>query len=187
MSSVVEICNTALIELGAEPISSLTETSPQATACNAVWEQSRRAVLRVHAWNFSTKTEDLAPLTTNVRKFRYDYSYQVPSESLRLLKVLDDDDYKLEANVIFTNRDICKIKYIYDNTSTATWDALFVDLMSAKVQAKIAMAITRDRATAEFAESLYQMRLITAQSVDSSEDIEDQIITPETNLLASRF
>lgn len=187
MSSIVEICNTALIELGAEPISSLSETSPQAVACNAVWDQARRAVLRVHPWNFALKTEELAQLATNTRKYRYTYAYQLPSNNIRLLTVDANQDYKLEANVIYTNSSTCKIKYVYDNISTASWDSLFVDLMSAKVQAKIAMAITRDRATAEYAQAVYQQRLMSAQAVDASEDIEDQIAVPDTDLLSARF
>lgn len=186
MSSVIEICNVALMELASEPISSLAETTTQAVACNTVWDLSRRAVLREHTWNFATKTENLAALASNPRKFRYDYAYPLPSDSLRLIKVYNDRDYKLENNIIYTNEETCEIKYIYDNQFTETWDALFVDAVSAYVQSKIAMAITRDGSKVLFAKQSYKDILITAQAIDASEDIEDQIAEPETGLISSR-
>ena len=186
MASIIEICNTALIELGAETISSLSETSTEAVSCNTVWEQCRKSVLRSHPWNFATKTEELPAITVNTRKFRYDYAYQLPSNCLRLMRVYKNGDYKLEANVIYTNKSDCFVKYIYDNISTNTWDSLFIDAMAAKVQSKIAFAITKGRDNVTYAENLYEKRLMLAQAVDASEDIED-VIDGDNALVQVRY
>ena len=55
MASEVDICNRALSKLGAARITSLTEDSVNARACNAMYESVRDAELRAHPWNFAMK------------------------------------------------------------------------------------------------------------------------------------
>lgn len=187
MSSVVEICNAALTGLGAELISSLEETSEQAIRCNLVWNTSRRAVLRLHPWKFAIHTEELARLANINRKFRYDYSFRLPADYIRLLRVYLDHDYKLEGNVIYTNSESCKIKYVYDNKDTSSWDSAFTDLMSAKVQKEIAYAITRDKGMVQLSNEIYFQKLIDAQVIGASEDIEDPIGFMDNDLIGVRY
>lgn len=187
MSSVVSICNVALIGLGGSTISAIDEDTTQANACNAVWNQARQAVLRSHPWNFALKTGELPQLQTNLRAYKYDYAYQLPSDIMRLVQVKDDYDYKVESNTIFSKCDTCFIKYVFDNTDVASWDALFVAAMSAKIQELIAFSITRERADVATARNNYLAALFHAQVTDAQEDIEDLVAPADNSLIDIRF
>ena len=187
MSSAVEICNVALIGLGGETISSLEENTSQANMCNTVWNQARRAVLRSHPWNFAMKTTQLPQLQMNDRSYKYDYGYQLPSDLMRLVQVNEDYDYKVESNTIFTKRDTCFIKYIFDNDDVASWDSLFSAVMSAKIQELIAYSITRERTDVENARKNYLAALFIAQATDSQEDIEDPFAPADNSFIDIRF
>lgn len=58
--SALECANAALIKLGNSTISSLSDTSKEATTCNARIDVVKKALLRAHPWNFAinrTKAE----------------------------------------------------------------------------------------------------------------------------------
>lgn len=50
----VEICNNALALIGARRITALTDPSKEARTCNDAYDGCRKAVLRLHPWNFAT-------------------------------------------------------------------------------------------------------------------------------------
>ncbi|MHA2066123.1 MAG: hypothetical protein ACXABY_17265 [Candidatus Thorarchaeota archaeon] len=92
MASSVEICNTALIRLGANQIASLNDGSRESKLCLARYDKARRAVLRLHLWKSAKVRKVLAPLTTTP-VFGYDYQYDLPSDLLRLWLVSTSPDY----------------------------------------------------------------------------------------------
>ena len=51
MASVVQICNSALNQLGASSITALTDDSKNARLCNERYTTIRDAVFRAHPWN----------------------------------------------------------------------------------------------------------------------------------------
>jgi len=55
----VDICNSALDELGLEPIKSLDEGSKRAKLCKRNYSIIRRKMLRAHPWNFARKRTTL--------------------------------------------------------------------------------------------------------------------------------
>lgn len=55
----VDICNSALDELGLEPIQSLDENNKRAKLCKRNYPLIRRKMLRAHPWNFARKRTTL--------------------------------------------------------------------------------------------------------------------------------
>ena len=62
MASVLGICNSGLIKLGASTIMSLTEGTKNANLCNEQFAKLRDEVLRGHNWNFAIARAKLAQL-----------------------------------------------------------------------------------------------------------------------------
>lgn len=186
MASIVEICNSALLSLGANTISALTEISTEAAACNAKWDLSRRALLRIHPWNFAIKRQELAR-TVAGPEYRFKYKYALPADCIRVLTVYQTGEYKVEGRSILSDRESCKVKYVHDNTDPATWDALFSELMSAKMAVELAYTLPRARTMIDAMYSLYTEKLRDAKFVDSSEDIEDEIGPFDHSLIAVRY
>ena len=79
MPSVVDICNNALIDLGASAISSLTEDSKAARLCNQRFDSIRDTVFRFHPWNCLVKRASLAA-DTDTPAFEYSYQYTLPTD-----------------------------------------------------------------------------------------------------------
>lgn len=184
--SNVAVCNMALLQLGAKPISSLSETTTEAVACNSQYDYLRRNLLRLHPWNFAIKQIELAQeVSTPV--FDYDYKYTLPSDCVRLWKVLDNGDYKIQGRSILTSEKTCKIEYVYDNTDPSTWDAAFVEVMVASIRHAIAYTITESGSEVERSGVILKEKLQKAKSIDGSEDINDEYGRYDSVLISSRY
>ena len=86
MSTILEICNSALIKLGVEPITSLdplVDDSKAARLCAATYEMIRDDLLASHYWNFAMKRATLVVNATGPL-YDYSYAYDLPADSLRI-------------------------------------------------------------------------------------------------------
>ena len=90
-SQLIDMCNAALVKLGAKTITSLTDGSANATACNNSYTRILRAELRDHPWGFA-KALALIDKDAIDPAFGRAYQYTLPSDFLRLLDPLVEDD-----------------------------------------------------------------------------------------------
>ena len=169
MASIVDICNGALNQLGATTILSLTEDSKNARLCNQRYTQVRDGVFRSHPWNCLQKRIELAADTT-APAWGFSYAYTLPSDCLRLLRILDyDSNYKVEGRKILSNTSSMKILYIARVTDPNEYDELLRETLSAALGADIAFGITSNNQTAQNMYQLFQDKLRDARFVDSTE------------------
>lgn len=175
MASQIEISNIALIALGADPISSLSETSPEAVAINVVWDVIRKGLLRLHPWNFAIKRVELAQSST-APSHGYDYRYALPTDCLKVIQVYQDDDYKIENGFVVTNNIRCQLKYVADIKDTSVWTSDFTELMAEKLKAELAFGLTADKDLVKICTQLFAGKLEMARWNDASEDIEDPMV-----------
>jgi hypothetical protein len=169
MASVVDICNGSLNQLGATTILSLTEDSKNARLCNSRYTQVRDALFRTHPWNCLQKRAELAADTT-APAWGFTNAYTLPSDCLRLLRILDyDSNYKVEGRKILSNTSGMKILYVARITDPNQYDELLRETISASLGADIAFGITSNNQTAQNMYSLFQDKLRDARFVDSTE------------------
>ena len=103
MASVIQICNSALNQLGAGSITALTENSKNARLCNERYETVRDAVYRSHPWNCLIKRVQLAQ-DSDTPAWGFSFQYTLPSDCLRVLQIKDyDADYKIEGRKLLIN------------------------------------------------------------------------------------
>jgi hypothetical protein len=184
--SVVGICNIALTSLGANTITSLSDGTAEAVLCDAVWDNARRAVLRMHPWNFALKRIELAA-EVGIPVFDYTKSYPLPADALRVIQVFQNPDYRLEGKRIVTNASTCFVKYIYDNQDIGSWDDNFKDLMAARVRMDLAFGITRSNTAVTTANALFVEKLRVAKGIDASEDMTEPFGHFDNSLVEVRF
>jgi hypothetical protein len=169
MASTVEICNGALNQLGATTILSLTEDSKNARLCNARYTQVRDGVFRSHPWNCLQKRVEIAADTT-APAWGFSFAYTLPSDCLRLLRILDyDSNYKVEGRKILSNASSMKILYIARITDANQYDELLRETLSSALSADIAFAVTSNNTTSTNMYNLFQDKLKDARFVDSTE------------------
>lgn len=179
MVSAVEICNAALLNLGANEIQNFNDGTPNSKACNVRYPIARKSEIRKLPWNFAIKRQELAQSTTTP-VFDYDYQYALPSDHLRTLRVTTSSganiyDYKVESGFIMTNETECFLKYVYDNSDPNAWDSTFVDLMVARMSYDLAYTITRRRSVWESFQVNYLETAARIRPINSTEDVEDEL------------
>jgi len=169
MASVVDICNGALNQLGASTILSLTEDSKNARLCNARYTQVRDSIFRSHPWNCLQKRIQL-PEDTDTPAWGFSYQYTLPSDCLRVLRILDyDSDYKVEGRKIVTNNSSMKILYVARITDPNEYDELLRETLSAALAADIAYAVTSSNPLTQNMYNLLKDKLREARFVDATE------------------
>lgn len=141
------ICNLALGKLGAGTIIGLSESSPEARACNLHYPQTRDEVLRSHRWNFAIVRASLSRLS-DAPAFGWAYQYQLPVECLRVLQVNgyeedeEPDNWEVEGGKLLTDEDSVNAKYISQVTDANIYDPLFIEALSLKLAAKLCIPLT---------------------------------------------
>ena len=102
------------------------------------YTQVRDGVFRSHPWNCLQKRVELAADTT-APAWGFSYAYTLPSDCLRLLRILDyDSNYKVEGRKILSNTSSMKILYIARVTDPNEYDELLRETLSAALGADIA-------------------------------------------------
>ncbi len=167
----VSICNSALAKIGADQISSITQDTKSATICNRLFNYIRDEVLRAHPWNFALKRTTLTP-DSDTPDSEYDYQYQLPSDSLRVLETPEDDslDWVVEGRKILTNEpEELAIKYIYRHEDPSEWDSMFAEAFAWRLAADLSYALTQSLPLFDYCMKQYKAMLAEARSIDGME------------------
>jgi hypothetical protein len=169
MASVVQMCNSALNQLGAASITSLTDNSKNARLCNERYETIRDAVFRSHPWNSLIKRQQLAQDTTTPA-WGFKYQFTLPSDSLRVLAIdAYNSDYKVEGRKILSNESTIKLIYVSTITDPNEMDVLLRETISAALAADLAYSITANLQVSGLMAEKYQAKLSEARHSDASE------------------
>ena len=188
MASVVEICNSALNQLGASTILSLTENSKNGRLCNSRYETVKDSVLRAHPWNSAIKRQTLAADTANP-DWGFAKQYTLPSDCLRVLTIQNyESNYKIEGRKILTNDDNVKLVYVARITDPNEMDVLLRETISAALASDLAYAITANATLQQRMADKYQDKLSEARHADASEGYNTDPTLGETdNILSEDF
>lgn len=174
-SSIVEICNGALLLLGDETISDLKESGTRARLCANLYDSSRDAVLRMHPWNCAVRRQaDLAP-DSAPPAYGYGSQFTLSNDCLRLLSVEGGrgdslKDYRLEGRKILCDESTINIRYVYRNENISEYDALLVDALQAYLAFKFAWPVTKSASVKKEMGELFTNIYRLAKSVDSLEE-----------------
>lgn len=89
-----------------------------------------------------------------------------------------------DVRALLCNESALKIEYIARITDVAQYDALFVDALSARLAAEIAIAMTDNQSVTKTLMDLYAAKLSEARSVDAQEGSAREIVNTDAYLLA---
>lgn len=177
--SEVSICNSALIKLGQERISSLSETSKPAILCNERYQFVRNEVLEDHPWNFAVKRVSLAQLD-DTPLFDYDYTFAIPSDALRIWKPEDEEiEFVVENGFILSNESTLLCRIISEVTNVELFTYSFAEAVSLRLAADLCYSITGNASLGIDLMKMYDIRLRRAKSNDAQEGTPDKLIHGE--------
>lgn len=189
MASVVEICNRALQKVGAARITTITEDSVAARACNALYEPLRDAELRNHNWGFSIKRRALAADST-APAFTKDNQYTLPAECLYVLPPDDEDnrndlDWIIEDGKIVTNDSApLNIRYVAQVTDPNKMDPLFREALATKMAFELCEELTQSNTKKESLREDYKEIIVRARRRNAIENKAQE--PPEDTFLTCR-
>ena len=188
MASVVEICNSALNQLGASTILSLTENSKNGRLCNARYETVKDSVLRAHPWNSAIKRQTLAA-DSDAPDWGFAKQYTLPADCLRVLAIQNhDSNYKVEGRKILSNDTSLKLVYVARITDPNEMDVLLRESISAALAADIAYAVTANATLSTRMNEKYQLKLSEARHADAGEGYNtDATLGPTDNISSEDF
>lgn len=176
LNSEVAIVNSALLKLGQQPITSLTDNNIRANTASHLYPDVRDAVMTTHAWNCATKRALLSEeAVTEV--YGPTHTYQLPADFLRLVRVEEDTEFRIEANNrIVSDESPLRITYLARITDPAKMDELLKRAIAFRLAAEMAPRLTGSDARAQqmfgmYQEALDEARLRDAQQAPSVDDI----------------
>ena len=177
MTSIVEIGNIALINLGEDTITALSDDVKAARLINRRYAPIRDAVLRAHPWNCAMARAQLAS-TDPTPVWGPAACYQLPTDCLRVLRVEDRSAaWKVEGRKIVSNAAApLNILYSQQVTDPNAFDPLLIEAIAARLAADLAHPITQSTTLIQVMWDLYRQKLIEARGVDGQEGTGDALI-----------
>lgn len=184
-SSKVDICNLALIHLGCDTISAITDQNQRARLCKQVYDQLRRKLLRAHPWRFAIKRQSLA-VSSSTPPFGFSYQYPLPSDCLRTLDVdLEDSTFQIEGRSVVTDETEVELRYVADIVDEQNFDDLFCEVLALDIAIKIGRHLTQSDAVIQECRQEREQILRDARSADAQEGTPGSFVSD--TWLDSRF
>lgn len=170
MASELNIINSALAKLGAEPLLNLNQDSPVARRAQVLYDSRRDKLLRSHPWNFAIHRQELAQVV-DTPTFEFDYAYQLPNDCLRVLYVneFQDEEWTKEGSLLLTNADEVFIRYIKQVTEAGDFDACFAEVLALDLAHELCYSITQNTSLKEVLQKEMKAVLAEARSFDGQE------------------
>ena len=163
--------NSALVNVGAEPIVAETDDSVRARLVAMKFPIVLEAMLAGHPWNFATAYATLAAISPKPADvFDYEFVFQLPADCLRVSDTNlggYEDWEEIEGRRIACNVSELKIKYIKNVADVSKYSASFVNALSWALTADIAYPLTQSTAQQDSADSRAKLFLATARSFDA--------------------
>jgi hypothetical protein len=179
-TSVIEICNNALLDLGEDAIMSLGDVSKAAGLCNHRWPAVRDAVLRAHPWNCAMAQAELAA-GPSAPLWKWALRYVLPTDFLRIIAVTGADggeveDWEIQSGVILCDEQApIFIAYVRRETDPKKYDSLLSETLSARLAATLAYPLSGSTALAQSCWKTYQEKLAEARGVDAREGVPESL------------
>lgn len=147
MTTKVDIANQALSLIGADSITSFEENTSTARRLKTVYDTSRKALLRLHPFQCSTKRIQLNPISKQP-EFGYTYQFQFPDDLIRIINT-NTEDYAVETDKLLSNSNQLNLVYVFDNKNEETYDSLFIESLVLYLAYKLSKAVTGSQGTSD--------------------------------------
>ena len=195
----IEICNHALLKIGADTIASLdiNQNDQEAVVqsakfCNLLFNQALEEVLRTYRWNSALKRTILTRLT-EAPAFKFKYKYQLPNDCVRVVNVYDEkeayDDrreYVVEGRTILCDYDKVFLCYVSLVEDVNTLDAFLTQCIIQNLAIKLSVPMQLDQVMQNNLIREYnEVILPQARSVDTLENKYWEM--EESDFLLSRY
>jgi len=169
--SKFDICNQALVLVGANTITSFSQNTTESIVANQLYETTLEDLLTKCRWRFASKQIQLSKNTTNPDA-RYESSYALPSDAIVIHTVTVSDQviiYDRYGQNIFTNTtssDTVIADYTFQ-PSESIFPPYFAKVLVFELASLFAGAIARNDQLANLYSARAVAQLQQAKAIDS--------------------
>ena len=180
-NSDIDIASRALVLIGAEPITSFTAQTTEATVANAIYEDMVRTTRCSSRWRFATNQAELNLLTA-VPTGRYDRAHQLPADLLMLHAITVNDavvQYNVYGDKVFSDS-ASSDTLVADYTFRALeqdFPSYFTVALQFSLAAAFALGIARDEQLSSVLEGKGAQLLQQAKTLDSQQQTTRKLLT----------
>ncbi len=181
--SIVSICNSALIALGEDLITSISppDQTKRAILLAERYDPVRRSVLRNFPYKCAKQATTLA-LSTYVPPVTWDYAYSLPADCLRFYDLPDNDGAHWEigqdamAGGLLLTDEAPPLSgvYIRDLTDPTRFDPMLVDVLALELAIDLCEAITGSTTKLQGLRQRLAEKMGNAQLADSDQQSSDE-------------
>jgi hypothetical protein len=169
LSTDVDVCNQALAQLGADPITALGDAQKEATLCADMYPWVRDAVLMEMEWRFAMTRYELPPLA-DTPAFGFSHLFAIPNDTLRVISVNDNKyPWRIEGDRILTNAGMAQVVAIARVSEVGAWSAAFAEIMIIRLAHELCIPLTKSRALAGQLYDTYMAKLRRAAASESQQ------------------
>ena len=170
LDTEIEICNAALLRAGVtKRIENLSDSTPEADACEAEYYAARDMLLEEHNWQFAVKYDTLAA-DTAAPTWYWRFQYTLPNDFMTILNLEAEEipyELTLDGKLMTNEPAPLKIRYISREEDVTRYPQLFKQALVSKLGAMLAMGLTKDIRRVEYLESRYDRLIADARFSDS--------------------
>lgn len=180
-NSPIDICNRALILIGAEPITSFDDGNTESLVAVNMYEDVARAALVNCRWRFATNQAILNRLT-DTPTGRYNKAYQLPNDILMLHAVTVQDlpiEYQTYGNKVYSDtsdNDELVVDYTF-RAGEETWPSYFTIAVVYSLAIVFATSIARNASLADIMTGQAQITMAKARNLDSQQQTTRKLVT----------
>ena len=173
-NSKFDICNKALVLVGANTITSFNQSTTESKVANNLYESTLENLLTRCRWRFASKQKQLSKNTTNPDA-RYESSYALPADALVIHTVTVSDDvikfdrYGQNLFTDTTSSDIVIADYTFQ-PSESDFPPYFKQTLVFELASLFAGAVARNDQLSE----LYHKRAIAQLAIAKGLDAQAQ-------------
>ncbi len=180
----IDICNHALLKVGADTIASLDINQNDAEGviysaklCNILFQQALDETVRMYEWNTCKKREQLVR-SSEAPAFKFKYKYQLPNACIRVINLYDSkegyDDgtvWTIEGDEILCNYESAFLSYVASPEDVSILDSLATQVLILNLAIKLSVPLQLDQKIQNnLIQELQQIVLPLAKSVDTLEN-----------------
>lgn len=177
----IDVCSRALILIGADPITSFTDSNNESLIAANMYEDIARSALVNTRWRFATNQFVLNRLSA-APTGRYDAAYQLPNDWLMTHVVTVNDspiDYQTYGNKLYcdaTSNQQLVLDYTY-RADEIDWPSYFTVAVEYELAAMFAASLARDSQLAQLMQQQATSKMIQARNLDAQQQTTRKLTT----------
>ena len=174
MASDIDISSNALQMIGAGSITSFDDPGAGAKVAKALYEPLLLAMLTRTYWRFSIKKQTLN-LLSQTPENDFQFAHQIPTDSLKILKVDPNGWYKLYEDKIFSNQNKLIADYVF-RPATSSFPSYFTLAFTYMLASEFSLSVTDNENKTAIYEEKFRAAIGEAYAADAMQNPQTPIV-----------